>query len=96
MPQACLVYSSALAVLLKTPVGMCAANLQATSLEKLNGLGPDKEVIHQQLVAVQQQVQQVKGENEELRTFFQEAVQVIILLRSSFSHDLMLASALQA
>ncbi len=49
---------------------------QATGLNKLDGAGADKEAVGQQLVAVQQQVEQVREENEELRTFFQEAVQV--------------------
>lgn len=56
------------------------AHLQATGLDKLDGQGTDKEAVTQQLLAVQQQVEQVKGENEELRTFFQEALHV-----SSFS-----------
>ncbi|KAL3149281.1 hypothetical protein ABBQ32_002097 [Trebouxia sp. C0010 RCD-2024] len=48
--------------------------LLANGLEKLEGQGTDKEAVAQQLAAVQQQVEQVKGENEELRTFFQEAL----------------------
>jgi len=48
---------------------------QATSLSKLDGPGADKEAVSQQLATVQQQVEQVRGENEELRTFFQEALQ---------------------
>lgn len=52
------------------------AHLQANGLEKLEGQGTDKEAVAQQLAAVQQQVEQVKGENEELRTFFQEALNV--------------------
>ena len=49
---------------------------QATGLNKLDGPGADKEAVSQQLAAVQQQVEQVGGENDELRTFFQEALQV--------------------
>lgn len=52
------------------------AHLQADGLDKLEGPGTDKEAVAQQLAAVQQQVEQVKGENEELRTFFQEALHV--------------------
>lgn len=47
----------------------------ATGLNKLDGQSGDKQAVSQQLVAVQQQVEQVKGENEELRGFFQEALQ---------------------
>lgn len=45
-------------------------------MSKLDGQGTDKEAVAQQLAAVQQQVEQVKGENEELRNFFQEALHV--------------------
>ena len=54
----------------------CGIALQATGLNKLEGQSGDKQAVSQQLVAVQQQVEQVKGENEELRGFFQEALQV--------------------
>ena len=45
-------------------------------LNKLDGQSTDKEAVAQQLATVQQQVEQVKGENEELRNFFQEALHV--------------------
>lgn len=44
-------------------------------MSKLDGPGADKEAVSQQLATVQQQIEQVRGENEELRTFFQEALQ---------------------
>ncbi|KAL0023072.1 hypothetical protein WJX79_008756 [Trebouxia sp. C0005] len=47
----------------------------ATGVSKLDGPGADKEAVSQQLATVQQQIEQVRGENEELRTFFQEALQ---------------------
>lgn len=50
--------------------------MQATGVSKLDGQGTDKEAVAQQLAAVHQQVEQVKGENEELRNFFQEALHV--------------------
>ena len=56
----------------------CICSRQATSLSKLDGPGPDKEAVSQQLATVQQQVEQVRGENEELRTFFQEALQASV------------------
>ncbi len=56
----------------------CICSRQATSLSKLDGPGADKEAVSQQLATVQQQVEQVRGENEELRTFFQEALQASV------------------
>jgi hypothetical protein len=53
----------------------CICSWQATGVSKLDGPGADKEAVSQQLATVQQQVEQVRGENEELRTFFQEALQ---------------------
>jgi len=47
-------------------------------LSKLDGPGADKEAVSQQLATVQQQVEQVRGENEELRTFFQETLQASV------------------
>lgn len=50
-------------------------------MNKLDGQGPDKEAVTQQFAAVQQRVEQVKAENDELRNFFQEALQVSLVCK---------------